>query len=798
MKQFYLFCSLVWLAIPMLAENICLKTRSTEIQLDSRGYFSSVKVEKREILESKKYPLLTIGVGEHLITPVKMVSKDSLLHLQMTDGGEVILCFRESDVCVTLEVKEIPERYETLIYGPLGVNINEVVGDVVGVVQGQNIAFGIQALNIKTNGGIPDEYGALVTKHYGYSGKESQLSVANIADYRLAATDTGNGAVFQFSVRRRNQNEYRQALQIKKTLALSVEGEDGMIKGSKIALFGCKQKDALARIGEIELEQGLPHPLFDGQWGKTARASMKSYLISDFSETNLDMVLDKAEKAGFNYIYHSGPFRDWGHFNWNPSFTRDGDVGVKRMVDKARTQGIGMGVHTLSNFLTTNDAYVTPVPSKHLLKQGLLTLTQDITEDQTDISILESDLFEVPLSLNAMQIDDELITYNKVERKAGIFILKNCRRGAFKTKAAAHSSKSPLYKLSDHAYKVLFPDLVLQDTLADRIAELMNKTGLSQISYDGLEGCVYTGHDEYATSRFVTRCYSRFNHNVVNDASRLNHNLWHIHTRMNWGEPWGESMRTGQVANRIKNQEFFHRNLFPRMLGWFLIRLADGKFECSTLEDLEWALSESAGFDAGYAMTINTQTLMRHGQIDKLLETIKHWDRLREAQAFTEEQRLRLKDPQTEWHLQTLDERNYLLYPLFISKRYCCNLSELQPGQPGGADWVWENKYAGSCKIQLRVDGEGSISNPSFTTSSGIIKFPCQLKSGQYLLYDFDGTATVTDKNYNVLETIDAEGELHLPENSSSVSFSCEPGMGETPEVTIRYITRGNPEKIFL
>lgn len=246
-----------------------------------------------------------------------------------------------------------------------------------------------------------------------------------------------------------------------------------------------------------------------------------------------------------------------------------------------------MGVHTLSNFITTNDSYVTPVSSKHLLKQGTLTLKEDITDAQTDIRILKSDLFETPLSLNTLQIDDELIIYNKVEKEADCFLLKDCTRGAFKTKVSRHSVETTLYKLSDHAYKVFFPDLVLQDTLADRIADLMNKTGLSQISFDGLEGCAYTGHDEYATSRFVTRCYAQFDHNVLNDASRLNHNLWHIHTRMNWGEPWGEAMRMGQVANRIKNQDFFRRNLFPRMLGWFLIRLADRKFECSTLEDVK-------------------------------------------------------------------------------------------------------------------------------------------------------------------------------------------------------------------
>ena len=307
MKRFYFFCSLMLLVLPALAQGVCLRTKSTEIQIDQEGCFSSVQVEKKEILGAGKYPLLTIGMDNQLLVPVKMESNDSILQLRMSDGGEVVLQYRQSDVCVTLEVKDIPQRYDILIYGPLGVNIHEVVGDVIGVAQGKGVAFGIQALNIKTNAGIPEEYGALVTRHYRYVGKESQLSVANIASYRLAATDTGDGTVFQFSARKRDRDEYRSVLQLKKSLALSVEGEDGAIKGSKIAMFGCKQKDALARIGEIELEQHLPHPLFDGEWGKTSRAAMKSYLISDFSENNLDMVLDKAEIAGFKYIYHSGP-----------------------------------------------------------------------------------------------------------------------------------------------------------------------------------------------------------------------------------------------------------------------------------------------------------------------------------------------------------------------------------------------------------------------------------------------------------------------------------------------------------
>lgn len=780
------------------AQNVNLKTRSTQIGIDNTGHFSSIRVEGKDILHAGKYPLVTVCADNKLITPTKMTASGNQLKLTMSDGGTITLKQKESDVCITLEATNVPDKYEVLLFGPLAVNIHEVVGDVVGVAQGDGLAFGIQALNIKTNAGIPDEYGKLVTETYGYSGKSAELSVASIPAYKLAAADISDGTVFHFSSRRRNKQEYRQVQQIEKSLVLPVEGEDGPIKGAKIAFFGSKNTDALARIGEIEVEQGLPHPLFDGEWGKTSRAAMKSYLISDFSEDNFDMILDKAKIAGFEYVYHSGPFLDWGHFNWDPKFTKDGDEGVKKMVNKAKAQGIAVGVHTLSNFTTTNDAYVTPVPSEHLLKQGVLTLTSDLDKEQTAIKIKKSDLFSMPMSLNAMQIDKELITYGSMEDQGDTYLLKDCKRGAYGTTASAHSQKTPLYKLWDYPYKTLFPDLVLQDKFADRLAEIMNKTGLRQISFDGLEGCSYTGQDEYANSRFVTRFYNQLNHNVLNDASRLSHNLWHIHTRMNWGEPWGEAMRTGQVENRIKNQHFFQRNLFPRMLGWFLIRLADRNFECSTLEDLEWALSESAGFDSGYAMTINSNTLRRHGQIDKLLEAIKNWDKLREAQAFSDEQKARLKDPLTEWHLEKTDEQTYNLYPLSISKHFRCNMAEMQPGQPGGADWSWSSPYESVYAIRLKVDGDGTIKDPSFTTPKGVIKFPCEISDRQYLLYTFDGKAVVTDKNYNVISEVTPQGNALLPAGSSAVAFSCEQISEDAPEVIIRYITKGAPEVIKL
>lgn len=68
----------------------------------------------------------------------------------------------------------------------------------------------------------------------------------------------------------------------------------------------------------------------------------------------------------------------------------------------------------------------------------------------------------------------------------------------------------------------------------------------------------------------------------------------------------------------------------------------------------------------------------------------------------------------------------------------------MQPGQPGGADWSWSSPYESTYAIRLKVDGDGTIKDPSFTTPQGVIKFPCEISDRQYLLYTFDGKAVVT------------------------------------------------------
>lgn len=775
-----------------------LRTNFTTVVINDKGFYTSIRVEGQELLSKGTYPMLSAVKDGQVVLPKALKVIGTKFLLTMEDNQVIELLVRQQQQAITYEVSKIDGVYKAIVFGPVKVEPHEVVGEVVGVTQGGAIAFAMQGLNIKTNGGIPSEYAAAYSTLFNYSGSNTDLSVSSTPYYNFAVADTKDGAVFQLSTHNRSQEEHRKVNQVENTLVLPVSGTDGAIAGAKIALFGDQRSQILSRIGKVEIEQGLPHPMIEGEWGKTSRGAMRSYLITDFSENDIDFVLEKAQRAGFKTLYDPDPFKTWGHFEWNPSLTKNGDEGVKELVEKASAKGIKIGIHTLSNFLTTNDAYVTPVPSKHLLKQGRLNLVDNVDSNQTSVEIGGSDLFKVPATLNTLQIGNELITFGAAEKRGDNIVLTGCSRGAFGTQKAAHEKSEPLYKLWDYPYRTLFPDLELQDAFSHRLAELFNKTGLKQISFDGLEGCMYTGQDYYATARFVTEYYNGLQNkaDLINDASRLDHYLWHIHTRMNWGEPWGEEMRKGQVANRIKNQEYFRRNLFPRMLGWFLVRLAGRNFEATSLEDLEWALSESAGFDAGYAMSINMKTLKAHGQIDRLLDAMKNWDELRYANVFTEDQKKRLKDPSTEWHLEKLDDKNYLLYPLFISERFHCDLSEMQPGQPGGADWSWQSPEESTYALRIKVEGEGTIANPSFTTPLGVVKIEGKLQANQYILLDHQGKATLTDQNYNVLSELKVQGKAMLPKGTAVVSFACETSGDTHPDVVVRYQTRMAPEKI--
>ena len=780
---------------------ITFESKTVKLQFDKTGELKAIidkEKGKNYLPKGEKSFLLSIRITGDYENPVAMEIKDGKILLKYPSNIIATLKIEEKDTYLTFELVKIEgdSEVELVVWGPYPTSINKTIGETVGVVRGDDFAIGLQALNIKTIGGYPWKENDCMPQIDIFEQNDfNDLSEKDkrYVLYRVeAAKPEDFGSTLQAYCRNRNKDRIIENLNHTKYVAPAYN--DGGIIGSKIAIFGCPVDKALETIGSIEVNEGLPHPAIDGRWGKISPGASAAYLIMGFGEEDIEKALEITKKAGLRYLYHPGPFSTWGHFQLNKQFPH-GREGLKQCVEKAKKEGIMLGVHTLSNFITTNDPYVTPVPDPRLMRTGSSRIMSAIDADSTEIIVADPTPFRDQGTLSTAIIEDALVQYRALSDSEP-WTLSGCKRGAFGTKAIAHAQNADIGKLIDHPYRVFFPDLEMQDEMADRLVELFNQTGLRQISFDGLEGCERTGYGIYAHNRFVKRCFDGWNMEVVNDASRLLHYLWHIHTRMNWGEPWGKSTREGMPEYRFKNQAFFERNLFPRMLGWFQLRLASKDIEATSIGDIEWVLSKCAGFDAGFALSTSLGELEKNGQSENILKAVKDWENARLSGAFSADQRQRLRKSNAEFHLESLDDGTWNLYPVMYSSVFSYTGEERQPGEPLGTEWEFANEFARQpLKFVLRVlpeigaSQETAVANPTFEVGFDQVVFPVEIYPYQYLVCDGDGAVAVYDMNWNVVQAVEIDGQLpEIGHGVQRIRFLCDEPLLHHVEVKFKLV----------
>jgi hypothetical protein len=269
---------------------------------------------------------------------------------------------------IRFQLEAISDGIDGVLWGPFNTVIRDTIGGAVGVVRSPGFAIGLQCLNEKTTGGVlANDEGA-------------------VFDRGTTATSQSFGSSLQaFTLDRSRDRTITVWGRWPKVPVHAIP--DGGLKGSAIAVFACPPRDVLPVIRTITIQEDLPYATWKGEWIKTSRAPGRPYLITTFSESNIDSFLVCAKRMGMAGVYHEDPFETWGHFILKASLFPHGRAGFKACVDKAHAMGLRLGFHTLSNFITTNDAYVTPVPDKGLATAGGDTLAGDIPAEATEIPI---------------------------------------------------------------------------------------------------------------------------------------------------------------------------------------------------------------------------------------------------------------------------------------------------------------------------------------------------------------------------------------------------------------------------
>lgn len=471
--------------------------------------------------------------------------------------------------------------------------------------------------------------------------------------------------------------------------------------------------------------------------------SPQPYLVADFTESDLPTLLDICHQGGFGMLVEKTPFSTYGHYEWNPAFAPEGDASVRRMVNAAQAEGVTLCLWVEQDAITLNDAFFAPENFHQLQRSIPMELFDDVDEEDVELALRRNDLMSIPSSLNLLMVGDEMICIGSLEYTTEVILLHQCSRGLYGTPRTAHGLETSAYRIWDTPERFVRPEGRLREQVRQQLAERMASVGVTAALVKGDPG---QGLIE-------------------------------------------ESIRVRQVE-RWESEGVDHGSL-----GWLVLHGADQRRQATSIDDVEWLLAKAAAYQASYGMAIDARTLQNHGAIPEMLEQIQLWNRLIRQDAFNDYQKEMLKDPYLDWHLEMSPDSLFLVYPWNYSRRYPCELQEVDTGLLRTENWIWNVEEEDRFGLRLQVDGEVPISNPMINTSQGLVQFPCTIQPGQRLLFDFGETAYVVDANCRRIAEVPIEGLPALSKGENEVSFYCEvdPSVEQRPVVRLRYITREMP-----
>ncbi len=612
-------------------------------------------------------------------------------------------------------------------------------------------------------------------------------------------------------------------------------------EGSAVALFGSSsgKSNELKVIKNIVIAEGLPQPKIDGVWNKHSDVGKKFCIWAYYTEENFEDYLKLSNEMGARILCRPGGFSgNWGHFEINPRIYPGGIPSILEHSKQAKKKGIGLTLYTLTTFLKPNpdpEPYLTPVPDERLqewepktrLSRKLHKNDKEIFLEKTDdvLAVLKNTRWKV------IRIGDELIELEKYTVKENHIVATDCERGAFHTIISDHPGNSEVRLMFVAGYRNFYPGtLDLSNEFSERLGDILLEADLDLFVVDGFESCLETGYGSYTGNIFLRNFYDKCvqnNKELLVTTSMMSQYTWHIFSHISWGEGDQErGVRGSMLDYRLARQLELSRNLMPNKLGQYYPSIA-------TAEDINWIMALATGWDAGVDFQLNVKTVMENPEYKKIIKILQLWEEARADKAFSEEQKMELRQTDVlyklsknnygEWDL-TFDrfwqnEKIQILPPSVMAAKPVSSGTESV--RPLSIDWSWthnpglydevglsddlihsggtretlwtvdyppyiespESWYPTSDRhfqfvIRLPDDAPGAVRNFKVTVNDELVEIPATLQPGQYLTIPHLLEMVCI---YNSDHKIDGEVFLHgyLPKvkkgETATVGLSCVP-----------------------
>ncbi|MFE7393671.1 NEW3 domain-containing protein [Streptomyces sp. NPDC057582] len=721
-------------------------------------------------------PLVSLMVGGHQVQPTKVtLGANNTLVFTGTGGFEIDVAVQDkatySTFTVTKAVAPGGGDLQTLLWGPLPTDITKTLGEAVGIVRDNGFAVGMKPLTDRTEGGWPrEEVNTPIGWENEVDSNPSHVSVAPLEEWSVGArTPWGTllrAFTFDYTKKRDRLNHNTPAYPIP---VGPLPGSQGSVVGSSIALFGTTPDMAPTVLSAIATDHDLPYPTINGQWQKTAQATSQSFLVlSDLNTDNVDRAAEYAKAAGIKGVYSlpnaEGPWQSAGHYQFDDSFGSS-DSTAADLVRKANADGIQIGAHTLSNFIDTNDPYVTPTPDPDLAVGQSTTLARDLAAGDTTAYLTSCAPLADGVLGQRLLIGDEFVTYDSSSTVDGQCRITGLSHGQWDSTAAAHAAGATASRVLENGYGGAMGGLNIINAVAKRFSDIWNTTGVSATSFDGLESASDAGWGAYGMARMVNSSFHQLKakDGFISETSRMGSNFWDGLSRASWGEVGSTSMQQVFI-----NNAYYRDNYLPGMLGWISLN--------NDLQTVEDGLARGAGLNAGTGFETSVSALNHGAHTAAKLDTAKQWETARNLGAFTAEQRAQLRDQSTHWHLSV------------VTPGRSWSLQELDgSGNPVGPAQTVTAPTPAFTTTGLPALAAGKLYEARVATNSpGTVRYSVtsgSLPAGLTLNRDTGGITGIPKTSQNVTFTITGKGGPGIADAHGTFTTGT---VGVAPEVDLK------------
>lgn len=455
------------------------------------------------------------------------------------------------------------------------------------------------------------------------------------------------------------------------------------LEGSAVALLAVPTAQVKPTLAQLADSFHLPRNSAAGQDSKDLPAARESYWFVSLAEPDVDQWLRYCELADIRQILitSSAWCQQVGHYTFRPTYPA-GLESLKRVVSRLQSRGIQVGMHCFASKISKTDAYVTPVPDRRFWVDMRATLAEDVDAQATSLRLLE-DLSQWPGSPLTQRkyweggvtkhqeivLDDEIVRYEQIGPEGQWNTLLGCRRGAWGTKAAAHraGTEGRHYGVDGciNGY-IIDQETGLLDEATGRLAAVFNACNFDLVYFDGGED-VDRNRFNYYVSNFQATAMSKFTRRpLVHMGTCLTHNLWHSFTRSGTVDTYLNTIH-GRIAGGIPVdkwptvREHIDRSvrrlanladdMLPGELGWFGIWPKGPHTDGLQLDEIEYLMTKSLGYDAPISLETNLGQMESHPLTPGILQIVRAYQGLRRAGRVPAATRQALRETGKDWLL---------------------------------------------------------------------------------------------------------------------------------------------------